>query len=605
MFQPARTVWRDHETEGVPLSGRWEPRKRDIREWGSWVEDAVFASVAGGGLIFETLSELEADLGPDDNKMAWVISDPVVPNNGIYRKIGTSGVGIWERLADLPYSFINGLNAGHGTANAIEIATLVAIPSGDGVGLITVPIVENNTGAASVSFNGADALGIVTAAGNPVRAGDLKAGTIVHGYIVGATFQLLTHFGVQHLLATVTGGTSSAIEAETETAVPTEAGAAIVTLEIAATNDASPVTISFNGEPSLTVTTSAGNDVPIGGLVAGMVVDGYVSGDRFRLRTDYASASIVAMAEAQVAYAEEWANKDEDELVSGAAGGDEIDDYSAKHWARKAEAGAAVALNNWARDVFSGTGSEETYMLSIPPGSKANCFISISGVLQATDTYGLSGASLTLTAPLGTDNIEVRYGSSVEVEVGAPTDGSVTAAKIDADDAAAIRAVLGLVDINDRLRVALAPPGSIIQRVKYSRSTSDTTTSATLTDTGLTGAITPQFATSTIRAVATIPRAQVQRVAGDLLQRSAAFAVRNVTSGGTGPEGWFGRNLVATSTAAAISTDNVTVTMDFPVSSLAALTFALQFKVAIATNLEVNTQAANSTCTLELLEIRA
>ena len=33
-----------------------------------------------------------------------------------------------------------------------------------------------------------------------------------------------------------------------------------------------------------------------------------------------------------VGYAEEWANKAEDSLVSSAAGGDEVDDYSAKHF---------------------------------------------------------------------------------------------------------------------------------------------------------------------------------------------------------------------------------------------------------------------------------
>jgi len=42
-----------------------------------------------------------------------------------------------------------------------------------------------------------------------------------------------------------------------------------------------------------------------------------------------------------VTYAAEWANKAEDSLVSAAAGGDEVDDYSAKHHAAKAQAAAA------------------------------------------------------------------------------------------------------------------------------------------------------------------------------------------------------------------------------------------------------------------------
>ena len=38
----------------------------------------------------------------------------------------------------------------------------------------------------------------------------------------------------------------------------------------------------------------------------------------------------------EVLYAAEWANKAEDSLISAAAGGDEIDDYSALHFANKA-----------------------------------------------------------------------------------------------------------------------------------------------------------------------------------------------------------------------------------------------------------------------------
>lgn len=49
-----------------------------------------------------------------------------------------------------------------------------------------------------------------------------------------------------------------------------------------------------------------------------------------------ASAAQTAAVAAQ-SYAEEWANKDEDSLVSAAAGGDLVDDYSAKHFSLKAE----------------------------------------------------------------------------------------------------------------------------------------------------------------------------------------------------------------------------------------------------------------------------
>jgi hypothetical protein len=55
-----------------------------------------------------------------------------------------------------------------------------------------------------------------------------------------------------------------------------------------------------------------------------------------------AGVSEIAAQNAQ-SYAEEWANKAEDSLVSAAAGGDLTDDYSALHWANKAAASAADA----------------------------------------------------------------------------------------------------------------------------------------------------------------------------------------------------------------------------------------------------------------------
>ena len=46
-----------------------------------------------------------------------------------------------------------------------------------------------------------------------------------------------------------------------------------------------------------------------------------------------------------VTWAEEWANKAEDSLVSFDAGGNGIDEYSAKHWAAKAEDSEAIAVS--------------------------------------------------------------------------------------------------------------------------------------------------------------------------------------------------------------------------------------------------------------------
>ena len=60
------------------------------------------------------------------------------------------------------------------------------------------------------------------------------------------------------------------------------------------------------------------------------------------------SAAQVASAEAYAEYAEEWANKAEDALISTAAGGDGVDDYSSKHFSIKA-ADQADYAEEWAQ----------------------------------------------------------------------------------------------------------------------------------------------------------------------------------------------------------------------------------------------------------------
>ncbi|WP_164777821.1 tail fiber domain-containing protein [Sinorhizobium meliloti] len=103
----------------------------------------------------------------------------------------------------------------------------------------------------------------------------------------------------------VGAGTLNAIQATTS--IPASESALIL-LNIFEANTASPVTVSFNGEAALTVKTNSGNDVSAGGLTAGMIVLGIVSGSTFRLVSDQASASIVAAAEAYANAASAAAN---------------------------------------------------------------------------------------------------------------------------------------------------------------------------------------------------------------------------------------------------------------------------------------------------------
>jgi hypothetical protein len=201
MVIKANDIWPDGPS-GMPS----QPQKSEIRAWGTWIESIIGAFFSTGGKIYQTRALLNADLTPAANSIAWVMEDPTVANNGIYRKMGATGTGSWVRAGDLPFSFIVASNPGAGAPNAIQATTSMPVSS-----------------------------------------------------------------------------------------------SALVILPVAATNTASPVTVSFNGGPALTVKTNSGNDVVAGGLSAGMIALGYASGSTFRLAIDQASAAIVAAAEG-------WAN---------------------------------------------------------------------------------------------------------------------------------------------------------------------------------------------------------------------------------------------------------------------------------------------------------
>lgn len=109
------------------------------------------------------------------------------------------------------------------------------------------------------------------------------------------------------------------------------------------------------------------------------------------------AADIVAEAGQKVEHAEEWAQSDE--LISEAAGGNEIDDRSAKWWAGAAaqkllEVQALTLLGTV--DTFTGDGTTNALTLSADPVSEANVTLTIDGISQRSFT--VSGTSL---SPVG------------------------------------------------------------------------------------------------------------------------------------------------------------------------------------------------------------
>lgn len=104
------------------------------------------------------------------------------------------------------------------------------------------------------------------------------------------------------ILASNSGaGTANAIQAST--VIPVNSSA-LVTLNIAATNTNSPVTVSFNGGAALTIKAFDGANIIAGGLAQGMVVAGFISGSTFRLISDQSRTALISAISAAVAAAE-------------------------------------------------------------------------------------------------------------------------------------------------------------------------------------------------------------------------------------------------------------------------------------------------------------
>lgn len=101
-------------------------------------------------------------------------------------------------------------------------------------------------------------------------------------------------------------GAGTANDIQASTSIPLS-NAALVWMQVEETNTGSPVTVSFNGGPGLTIKTNTGNDIAPGGLEAGMTILGVVAGATFRLLNDQVSSTIVAAAEAAQAAAEDAA----------------------------------------------------------------------------------------------------------------------------------------------------------------------------------------------------------------------------------------------------------------------------------------------------------
>ncbi|MBY2913766.1 hypothetical protein [Rhizobium leguminosarum] len=141
-------------------------------------------------MIKTTRALLLADVNHDESTMAWVVDDPTTAYNGIYEKVGASGLGTWNRVADLPFPFVPASNVGAGTPNALQATTDIPISE---TALVWLPIFATNTATpVTVAFNGGSALTIKTNGGNDPVVGGLPGGMIVLGRQQGTEFRLIS-----------------------------------------------------------------------------------------------------------------------------------------------------------------------------------------------------------------------------------------------------------------------------------------------------------------------------------------------------------------------------------------------------------------------------
>lgn len=138
-------------------------------------------------------------------------------------------------------------------------------------------------------------------------------------------------------LASETAAAGSASSAATSaTTATTQASAASTSAANAASSATAAASSATSSANSATAAATSATNASTAQTAAELAETNAETAQTAAETAQAATEAQVALAETQVDYAEEWANKAEDSLISTAAGGNGVDEYSAKHWALKA-----------------------------------------------------------------------------------------------------------------------------------------------------------------------------------------------------------------------------------------------------------------------------
>ena len=227
--------------------------------------------------------------------------------------------------------------------------------------------------------------------------------------------------------------------ADEATNAAASASAAAASASAALTSETNAATSESNAATSATNASNAQAAAETAQAAAESAQGGAQTAETNAQTSETNAANSASSASNAQSYAEEWANKAEDSLVSAAAGGDEVDDYSAKHWANKAQANVHVHANSAILDLITEafTTALKTKLDAIESGATADqtgaeiktLLFALSDTNNLTDALlsKLNGIESAATADQSDSEIETAYNNQVstvsqaEAEAGTST----------------------------------------------------------------------------------------------------------------------------------------------------------------------------------------
>ena len=155
------------------------------------------------------------------------------------------------------------------------------------------------------------------------------------------------------------------------------------------------------------------------------------------------------------------------------------------------------------------TSATATYNLQLDsaaysPASANHLLVSLNGVMQApVDSFTVSGSTITFASALtSSDNIDFIMALGDVLNIGTPSDGTVTAAKITGMSSSKLTGALPAISGAALTGIS---GGKVLQVVMGTTATGAQTGGSTYVDTGLSATITPSATTSKVLAMVNQP----------------------------------------------------------------------------------------------------